>query len=238
MASRLAAVHRREVARLRAAAALAAQLAFDDLPSIDQRHMADFLEQVVPVVGAAQSNAVALTDAYMADYLSALDLPREARGLDPAKYGRGVPPETVYARPFVHTWTKQRDGMEPVEARRFGRFMAGQLANTDVQIAARGASSEWMRSEPRIVGYRRVIGPGACKFCTLVSTQRYHTGDLLPIHPSCGCGTEPIVGTHDPGQVIDPDRLAELKGVEVKTVNHGELGPTLYDAAHVFDTAA
>jgi hypothetical protein len=32
--------------------------------------------------------------------------------------------------------------------------------------------------------------------------------------------------------------LAELKGVETKVVQHGELGPVLYDRNWSFDTAA
>jgi hypothetical protein len=79
----------------------------------------------------------------------------------------------------------------------------------------------------------------------VASTQRYHKGDLLPIHPGCDCGEMPLYGTDDPGQIINQQRLdATHEAVEARfgefdrsareidyrnimVADHGEMGPVL-----------
>jgi hypothetical protein len=114
-----------------------------------------------------------------------------------------------------------------------------------MQLASRAAARDAMvHHSSRIVGYRRVTDGNACRRCLLASTQRYHVGDLLPIHPRCGCTVVPIVGTTDPGHVIDEETLrrlndGDLEGArdaarrfneEVEIGDHGELGPVLQPA--------
>jgi len=82
--------------------------------------------------------------------------------------------------------------------------------------------------------------------CYVASTQRYSRGDLLPIHPGCDCGEEPIYGSSGVSDTIDEqlldathqaidERFGEFdfggrtvdyrKAIIVR--EHGELGPVL-----------
>jgi len=80
----------------------------------------------------------------------------------------------------------------------------------------------------------------------VASTQRYYRGDLLPIHPGCDCGVQPLPPGLAVNQVIDEDLLEQVHQVtadrlgvsdrsgrtpdyrKLLTVSeHGEYGPTL-----------
>ncbi len=124
---------------------------------------------------------------------------------------RGRPTDEVLTRPFVTMRTALAGGAPYQQAADLGRNRAAMIGRTDPMLAARAGSSHAMILTPGIVGYRRVPDGGACSFCLLAATQRYRDSDLMPLHPGCGCGIAPIIGTQDPGQVIDRDALARLK---------------------------
>lgn len=263
MPTALAREYREELAGLRRETVRAIEQAWRELPAIRQSEMDRWLDMVLPVVDGGRRAAVALTDGYMADYLRAAGEQADPLGLDPDEFRRpNTTDSEVYARPFVHTYTKQSEGMDPRQARQFGGTIATTLANTDVQLAGRGAANRWTSTDSRIQGYRRVVGPRACKFCVTVATRRYRRNDLLPLHANCGCTVAPIVGDRDPGPTnIDLQQRAEGLGTddfafnqrqrelmregrwgearevmqEQVTVNtHGELGPVLRNAGHDF----
>lgn len=264
MPSALAREYREELAGLRRETVRAIEQAWNELPAIRQDQMGRWLQTVLPVVDGGRRAAVSLTDGYMAGYLQAAGEDASPLGLDPDDYRRPSPDGEVYARPFVHTYTKQSEGMDPRQARQFGGSIATTLANTDVQLGARGAANQWTSTDTRIVGYRRVISPSACSFCTTVATRRYRRSDLLPLHDNCGCAVEPIVGSRDPGPTnidlqeraerLGPDEFAfsqrqrelmregrwgearELMQQQVAVRQHGELGPVLREAGHQFAT--
>ena len=95
--------------------------------------------------------------------------------------------------------------------------------------------------------YRRVLtGRENCALCVVASTQRYYRGDLLPIHPGCDCGVQPLPPGLAVNQVIDEDLLEQVHQItadrlgvsdrggrtpdyrKLLTVSeHGEYGPTL-----------
>lgn len=158
----------------------------------------------------------------------------------------GVDEATVWSRPFVTMRTALAEGKSMKEAVNLGAARAEYLASTEVQLARRGAGLQARSGNQRIVGYIRTLtGAENCALCYVASTQRYHKGDLLPIHPGCDCGEMPIYGTQDPGQVIDEMRLSkthqaigERFGIsdpgarepdyrKILIKNHGEIGPTL-----------
>ena len=107
-------------------------------------------------------------------------------------------------------------------------------------------------------GFRRALnGPGDCALCVIASTQRYHAGDLLPIHPGCNCTVAPLGPGEGVDQVIDPDLLERVHAqVEAMTGDvdrgarapdyrklmvvreHGEIGPVLTWKQHEFTSAA
>jgi hypothetical protein len=155
---------------------------------------------------------------------------------------RGVDPVEVYARPFITARTALANGALIEDALKAGLNRALTMADTDVTLSQNVAAQEHMQQRSRITGYRRMPDGNACPLCVMASTQRYTTGTLQGIHDHCHCGIIPIIGSSDPGRVIDKQRLADLKadlGMTtkpnpnsaykkfVKVEDHGELGSVL-----------
>lgn len=175
--TRLHRAYRRRLDRVRASA-LAAVL--------DQ----DGPAGAVPVVLDAQRDTVAMADGYLSlEAGLATESDTEPWGIDPdpligahARHGDFL--EDVYAR----NWA----GATPQGS--FAERMAREV-NTDISLADRAATYVHTEGDPRIVGFRRVLGGGAnCGLCVVAATQRYSRGDLRPIHHACGCTTQPIYG--------------------------------------------
>lgn len=247
------------MAALREGAAAGAGQAWDDLGSYDEADVDRFLASSVPIVVASQAQAAVLTDAYLA-----AETGRAPLGIDPATVTAGAvragaTPDEVYHRSFVEVWSKLKAGTPWVDAVAAGRARVASTAKTDVQLAMRGAANQVIERDPRIVGYRRVLTGRSCALCATASTQRYHRGDLLPIHGNCDCSIAPIWGNRDPGRMVNQALVRDLKeaggpqywkdrGITVEgdqvlvdgaplrsaVEEHGELGPVLVNAAHEF----
>lgn len=227
---------------------------------------ARWIAAAVPVVAASQRIAATAALTFISNYVAAAtNTPPQRTELDVADFldPRGTPLAEVLHRPIIQLRTLT--STMPIDrALSTAGARAAQIGATDPMLSARAASTAAMKADPHIVGYRRVPDAGACKFCVLVSTQRYHDGDLMPIHPGCGCTVAPIIGDHDPGRVLDRglvDQLMaadpalghrgeargkarELAAGNLRKANdltavhdHGELGPTLYPAGTKFATA-
>lgn len=227
------------------------------LSSFRDEDAAGFVARVVPLVEATQVQVASLTAAYLAAVLGDMTgtpavpaaVSRQAvTGL------RGVPAVDVYRRPFVEAWTALSQDVPFDEAVARGGTRLASLAATDVQLAKTHTSRRVLEADGRVVGYRRVLhGSRSCGLCVVASTQRYHKKELMPVHPSCDCGVQPIVGREDPGQVLDPDLLESAHtAIEQRfgqsdpgarapdyrklliTREHGEIGPVLTLAEHRF----
>lgn len=152
----------------------------------------------------------------------------------------------VYTRPFVTLRTALSQDKSMTQALEEAALRVEDIMRTEVQLARRSAGLLSRGRNSNIVGYVRVLsGAENCALCYVASTQRYHSGDLQPIHNNCDCGEMPIYGTTDVGQVIDEERLdavhasiAERFGVSDRAARnvdyskitiheHGELGPVL-----------
>ncbi len=230
----------------------------------DDTVMSRWLAAAVPVVSAAQLSTAGAAIAYIGTYVAAATgtTPVPIK-LNPSAFltPRGVELTEVLARPMVELRTGLANGDRWLTAVDAGGLRAGQFAGTDPMLSARAAASEAMKIEPRVVGFRRVPDAGACKFCLLASTQRYHDTDLMPMHPNCGCSVAPIIGAKDPGRVLDRGLVDQLMAADpslgrrgdareaareaaqrsladaeklVTVHEHGELGPTLYGAGQKF----
>lgn len=211
----------------------------------------EFIAAAADLDRGSQQAAVGLADAYMAEQVAASTGETVAPlGVDPDEVGRRADPDEVWSRPGKQEAIARSRGGQGS-----GLVTAQQLIRTNTQLAARDTAHAWTSSDDRIVGYRRVLGPQRnCGLCVTASTQRYKKQALMPIHPHCACTVEPIVGDQDPGQLIDPERLEFVKSQadettrealsrlridpddlpEVAVREHGELGPTLSNAAHDF----
>ncbi|MCU0261435.1 MAG: hypothetical protein MUE78_10480 [Ilumatobacteraceae bacterium] len=227
--------------------------AWDAYGGLTDTASAQFTAAATPVVAAAQAQAVGLAAVYVATYVSViegtavpppeLDTPAIVAGLR-----AGTDPVDVYHRSVVAARVAVADGATYTDAIRRARDRATQTADTDVMLASRAGTSRAMEAFEQIVGYRRVPDADACTFCLLASTQRYNVRDLMPMHPRCHCTVAPIVGTADPGRVIDGDLLDMIRSVDpvagtrgearrrarARVERHGELGPVLVPAGTRF----
>jgi len=183
-------------------------IAWDSFGGLDDAARSAFIDAAAPYVAAARAEVAAVTDAYLAQVAGTSPV-----GVDVGEiaYRGGVDIAEVYARPTVTARTAIARGASFAEAITQGRGRAVQLADTDVMTTARTVADAVMRQIPRVKGYRRVPDASACEFCLVASTQRYHVGSLMPIHPGCHCGIAPIVGTTDPGRILDRAAHAQLK---------------------------
>lgn len=149
-----------------------------------------FTDTVLPVVLGAQRQTGTLTQAYLtallADMTGDIARPSAADIATGAVLRKGVDPAEVYARPIRSVWKALAGSDGLTAAVDAGVLRLGQILATDLQLAKTYAARAVMSGDERVVGYRRVLtGRTSCALCLLASTQRYHRGDLMPIHPGC-----------------------------------------------------
>lgn len=210
---------------------------------------------LVPRVEAGQLRIAQLTDAYIARTAAATFGTPIKRGqvADATTQGlRGVAAEVVYARPFVTVYTKLSKGKTPEAAFAAGGARLASLVTTGMQLASTHAARQAM-DRSGVESFERVLtGRENCALCVIASTQRYHRGNLLPIHGGCDCGVR-VLKDGGTAQVIDPDLLeqmhsaveAQFGGTDrsarmldglndrsdyldlISTREHGEIGPVL-----------
>jgi len=161
---------------------------------------------------------------------------------------RGAAPGGVSRPQAVEVSPALGSGKPLPQAAAEGRLRLTQLIGGDMQLAKVHASRQSMRGYPEEGQfYRRVLtGRENCALCVVASTQRYYRGDLLPIHPGCDCGVQPLPPGLAVNQVIDEDLLEQVHQItadrlgvsdrggrtpdyrKLLTVSeHGEYGPTL-----------
>jgi hypothetical protein len=229
---------------------------FASLGSWRDGDIAGYVDQVKPVLSGAKAQVTKSTVAYygavskisgqkfVAPVVSATEMTTAA-------LRNGATTEMVYARPFVEMRTALAKGSTVKGAIEAGARRANQLAQTEVALAKRAVGAKTRKANTNIVGYARTLtGAENCAMCYVASTQRYHSGDLLPIHPGCDCGEMPLYGNQDPGQVIDQARLdgthesvqarfgeSDLGARapdyrDIMITKHGEMGPVLSIKGH------
>jgi hypothetical protein len=187
-------------------------------PSINR-----WVRLVAPRLEAAQSRMGSLTSAYLASLeraetgASVKPVALAARDLTSTAL-RGVPADELMRRAGERVWRALADGSRVDEATRQGLDRAMSMTDTNVQLARTHAALQSVGSNDNVVGYRRVLQSARpCALCAVASTQRYHRQALMPIHPGCHCSVATIFGTGDTGQIIDPNRLADIHAEVAKT---------------------
>lgn len=197
--------------------------AWDALGNVSDEALEAFLRAVLPVVEAGATQVAATTTAMVAQSVTLAG--GDAAAVMPAtELGAlrgGVPSRTVFSRPTVHMRKLLSDGMPWAQAKEVARGRAVGAASMDMAMAQRQAMASTVTpagtfppGTPHVVGYRRTLTGASCRFCAVASTQRYTVAagpNLMPLHHHCDCGVAPIIGDHDPGQVINRDLLAKLK---------------------------
>lgn len=167
-------------------------------------------------------------------------------------------PDAVYERiaeGYRHVIAAE--GATEIAARQRALVRVATAAETDVTLAVREQYRSSLGKLRDVRGYRRILHPelsqtGPCGLCVVAADRVYHVEDLLPIHGRCVCEVLPIIGSLDPGIVLDRDDLnaiyaeaggtggdvikdgqrhsAALKDVRVVLTENGEIGPWLVDA--------
>lgn len=238
MSLELARSHVEAQARIRERVARGVRAVWVALGSYDEKDVDRFLSQVVPLVSAGGSASVTALQSFLSR-----ELGRPVADVDVNEVLAGVrggtTPEEVYRRPFVEVWTGLKNGVQWQDAVGLGLDRAVSAAAMDSQLAMTHGARSFGLADDGIYGFQRVPNAGACDLCLIASTQRYHTGDLMPIHNFCGCGVSPL--TEPSGQIINRDRYEAIKAksdVKVAVREHGELGPVLTNANHDFDLIA
>lgn len=226
------------------------QAYWDSLPHYRTSAVEDMIQAITPRVTAGQLRIADLTRAYLAQCARELGWKVVLPSIDQDEIrgARGVDPRIVYRRPAVDVYTALAAGKPLPQAAAEGRLRLTQLIGGDMQLAKVHASRQSMRGYPEEGQfYRRVLtGRENCALCVVASTQRYYRGDLLPIHPGCDCGVQPLPPGLAVNQVIDEDLLEQVHQItadrlgvsdrggrtpdyrKLLTVSeHGEYGPTL-----------
>ena len=226
------------------------QAYWDSMPHYRASAVEDMIEAITPRVTAGQLRIADLTRAYLAQCARELgwNVVLPPIDQDEIRGARGVDPRVVYRRPAVDVYAALAAGKPLQQAAGEGRLRLTQLIGGDMQLAKVHASRQSMRGYPEEGQfYRRVLtGSENCALCVVASTQRYYRGDLLPIHPGCDCGVQPLPPGLAVNQVIDEDLLEQVHQItadrlgvsdrggrtpdyrKLLTVReHGEYGPTL-----------
>ncbi len=233
MATATAEAHIEAQAQLRALTVRGVAVAWDQLPNYDEASVQPFLSVAVPLVLAAQRQSAALTVAYLASVIARPPADVDVSLLVGAAIRNGTPPETVYRRPFVQTWSALRDHKSWEQAVTVGRERATGAAAMDVQNTMRHTLRAVGEETDVILGYRRVPDGDACPFCILIAGRRYLTSDLMEVHPRCGCGVD-VITEANRGDFTGKraNDLAIPAGVAFH--QHGELGPLVGSPDHNF----
>ena len=224
---------------------------FRNLGSWRDEDIARFTGAVLPLILGAQRQVGSLTQVYVTSLIANMTgeatRPPAIDVATGAVLRNGTDPAEVYARPIRGVWKSLAAGDDLGTALKAATLRLEQILATDLQLAKTHAARAVMSEDHRVVGYRRVLtGIKTCGLCVVASTQRYHRGDLLPIHPGCDCSVAPVIGTDDPGHILDDrllddihDAVEERFGTSDRsarvpdyrdvlvTHEHGEIGPIL-----------
>jgi hypothetical protein len=163
------------------------------------RSYRQWLSATIALVTMGQREAVRMSDAYLAAYLSSeLEKAIGPRGINPDDYtGQtrdGRPLREVFLLPLVATKLALSQSQPLSVALNQGLARAVRATRTEVMEASRSALSDSMDADERITGYRRVVHDRrSCGACLALAGQRMKTTEGLLMHASCHCTAEPIV---------------------------------------------
>lgn len=233
--SRLEAAYRARDEAIRARVLAYLERSWRGLDEIRDADVDRFVALVVPVVAGGQRQVAALTDAYLSQVELAVTgttsgpagIPSSTISIEAV---RGVSAAEVYRRAGVTVWTALSKGVPFSAAADQGLARALELGATDLQLAKTHAARHVLSGRSSVTGYRRVLESGdPCELCIGAADRVYATDQLMPIHPHCACGVEPVFG--DARVVEDAPEGGEA---DLAVRDHGELGPLLVVGAHEF----
>ncbi len=204
----LTAAHQTATAQIRDRSLAYTAALWDASPAYRDADIDRLIAQLVPQVQASQLATATLTNAYIgqaAKLAGTTALATVDRGsiLD----FRGVPTADVYRRGAVTLYAALSNGSPFALAVGYGLDRMLEIVATNLQ-QAKARQAQRALEQSGFYGYRRVLtGLENCALCAIASTQRYSKPELMPMHPGCDCGIQPVREADGPGTVLDPDVL-------------------------------
>ena len=215
--------------------------------------LARFVSQASSVVLAGRQQTAALTDAYLTQVLRSAGLTVPAhKAIDTAAL-RGVAVEEVLARPFTTVRVALSEGSTYGVAIKAGAARLTDIVATDMQLSKTHTARGIFSRTGGVHGFSRVVSGGkTCALCYIAATQRYSKEDLMPIHPGCSCGVDPITDGNPWDQDAADQQLEDTHAAvfdrlgvsdsggrapdyrKITVNDHGEIGPVLGRAGDHF----
>ncbi|MBC9954937.1 hypothetical protein ICM05_09835 [Leucobacter sp. cx-42] len=225
MATRLDAQYKAQIRQVRQATERFAVKQWDGLGSWRDADFERLATKLSPRIEAGQQRIADLTDSYIRKQtLAEFGTIKQGVAIRATTLElRGVPVEAVLHRPFVAAYTALGQGKTMSAALAAGRERMTDVVRSGSQLAKTHAAAETL-SRSKFLGFQRVLsGSENCALCVVASTQRYHVGDLLPIHPGCDCDVKPLHGELD-RQVIDRALLDDTYAEIATRLDHVDVG--------------
>lgn len=191
---------------------------FDSLPDLHRGRVDSFVASMVPLIEAGQLEIASLSVAHIQAYAEAYELTADALGAGKVAGYRGPTTQAVYQRIGPAMYAELANGVPLATALATVRERLDKMIQTDMQAAKVRGYANGLSAYPAIKRYRRVLnGSENCMLCVLASTRAYYRDDLLPIHPGCDCGVEPLP-PNETGYVLDARTVERVHEV---TANAG-----------------
>lgn len=230
MASKLDRAFDAEVNKVRSRIVGVAERTWRGLGSYRDADFERMIASLVPRVEVAQQRVANLTDAYIRKQA----LAEFGKVKDGAVYAastanlRGIDAATVYHRPFASVYASLSDGKPVSASLNAGNNRLVDIVSSGIQLAKTHAATEAIEKTGYTKFLRTLSGRENCAMCVIASTQRYHRGELLPIHPGCDCGVKPFVV--DPGddyQIINESLLESTHDQIITKLGDSDRGARL-----------
>lgn len=126
----------------------------------------------------------------------------------------GRPLDSLLSYPAFQVDAFVAQGMDSGSAMMIGRRHLERIATTEVQDAARVATSVAQVNDRAVRGYIRMLTPPSCSRCTVLAGQFYAVNSGFQRHPLCDCVHIPAA-EHLPDLATDPKRyFASLSEAE------------------------
>jgi hypothetical protein len=174
-----------------------------------------WMQRALAVIEGAQRVGITLTDAYIRAYLASelasraivqpvVQDPLVGQAAEGA--GRGLATALIGAK--VATLIAIREGSDFPDALATGLARAERTTHRAVLAAPRMALHEHIKTDGRIIGWRRVTS-GGCGACLGDATGAIRPDDsFIDVHDGCQCSSEPVVRNA-------PDRATRPTGSDI-----------------------
>lgn len=211
----LTAAHQATTSQIRDRTLAMTAARWDASPDYRDADIDRLISQILPQVQAGQLATATLTNAYIgqAARVTGTTLAPATVDRDVILGYRGVPSADVYRRGAITLYTALSNGSPFSLAVGYGLDRMLTIVATELQ-QAKNRQAQRALEESGFYGYRRVLtGLENCALCAIASTQKYSKSELMPIHPGCDCGVQPVRKADGPATILDPDLLERTRAL-------------------------